>query len=103
MTTFLIFIALMVGFYIIRNLIRQNKYKNMHNDVMDEIRKENPNYDNEVKAAMQGVQERLRRQELYLKAMEKKGYEVGFGWQELCNDDENWKKLGPEINQILNE
>jgi len=44
MTTFLIFIALIAGFYIIRNLIRQNEYKSMHNDVMDEIRKENLYY-----------------------------------------------------------
>ena len=99
MTTFLIFIALMAGFYIIRNLIRQNEYKSMHNDVMDEIRKENPNYDKELLEPTNKLATFEKRKQLYFEGMKHKDYEIGFGWK-MSLEDEYWENTKKELDII---
>jgi len=101
METFLIFIGLVVVYHFIRAVIRNEKAESIHNEIMSEIRRENPNYDKEVKESLIKAQERLRRQDLYIRAQKKLGNEIGYGYQELCNDDETWAKMEKEILDAL--
>lgn len=103
METFLIFIGLLILVFGVRAMVRKNKAESMRNEVLEEIRKENPNFDEELKKSMDDAQERLRRQELYLKARKKLGHDLGFGWQDICNDDERWAEIKPKILKVLNE
>ncbi|MCB0371153.1 MAG: hypothetical protein KDD45_17490 [Bdellovibrionales bacterium] len=92
----------MVFIFLIKGLIGSVSHKKMHNEVLDEIRTENPNYDKELEQAMKDAQERLRRQDIYKRAMKKKGEEIGFGYQVICNDDESWYKIEKDLLDTLN-
>lgn len=103
MTTFLIFIGLIVGFYILKSLFATVSSSNTRRSVFNELEKERPGFKREFQSSQLNANEQVRRQKLYLEYMSKKNYELGFDWKENCSDDVRWRAIEPQIKRFLNE